>query len=237
MNMETFFKNHFDTKEISDENLRKFAEIHLQRMAAKNGGGEFTTMITDTTTAYNNYFGSITDEDVKFAVQQGLTIAVNNAVTNFKKAVSQKEGSVRGVFGKDAPEYQEFFPLGLTEYSQATLQDVEMLMNRMVTAANKYTVELGAALETEFQGYLTTFTTARAAQLLKIGEVKDSKTDTSFKRDVVEIELMKNVHLIGAMFVGDVNTCMDFFDQSFVRNSNGGGGSEEEEVPEEPETP
>jgi len=31
MNMETFFKNHFNTKEISDDNIRKFTEIHLQR--------------------------------------------------------------------------------------------------------------------------------------------------------------------------------------------------------------
>jgi len=230
INMETFFKNHFNTKEISDENLRKFAEIHLQRMAAKNGGGAFTTMITDTTTAYNNYFGSISDEDTKFAVQQGLTIAVNNSVENFKKAASQKEGLVRATFGKDSPQYQEFFPLGVTEYSKATLQNVEMLMNRFVTAAGKYTVELGAALETEFQGYLTAFTTARASQLLKIGEVADSKTDTSFKRDDVENELMKNVHLIGAMYVGDINTCMDFFDQSFVRDRK-------ESEDEEPATP
>ena len=226
MNMETFFKNHFNTKEISDENLRKFAEIHLQRMSAKNGGGAFTTMITDTTTAYTNYFGSINDEDTKFAVQQGLTIAMNNAVENFKKAVSQKEGLVRATFGKDAPEYQEFFPLGVTEYSKATLQNVEMLMQRFVDAANRFTVELGATLATEFQGYLTAFRTARTSQLLKIGEVVDSKTDTSFKRDDVENELMKNVHLIGAMFVGDINTCMDFFDQSFVRDSK---ESEDEE--------
>ena len=230
MNMETFFKNHFNTKEISDENLRKFAEIHLQRMSAKNGGGEFTTMITDTTTAYNNYFGSISDEDTKFAVQQGLTIAVNNSMENFKKAVSQKEGLVRATFGKDAPQYQEFFPLGVTEYSKATLQNVEMLMQRFVDAATRFTVELGAALATEFQGYLTTYQTARASQLLKIGEVADSKTDTSFKRDVVENELMKNVHLIGAMYVGDINTCMDFFDQSFVRDPK-------ESEDEEPATP
>jgi len=231
INMETFFKNHFNTDRISDENLRKFAEIHLQRMAAKNGGGAFTTMITDTTTAYGNYFGSINDEDTKFAVQQGLTIAMNNAVENFKKAISQKEGLVRGHFGKDSKEYQEFFPLGVTEYSKATLQNVEMLMQRFADAANRYTVELGAALATEFQGYLTAYQTARASQLLKIGEVVDSKTDTSFKRDDVENELMKNVHLIGAMYVGDINTCMDFFDQSFVRDSSNGGDDEEPVTP------
>ncbi len=106
-----------------------------------------------------------------------------------------------------------------------------MLMNRFVTAAGKYTVELGAALQTEFQGYLTAYTAARTSQLLKLGEVADSKTDTSFKRDDLENELMKNVHLIGAMYVGDINTCMDFFDQSFVRDSSGGNEDEEPVTP------
>ena len=40
---------------------------------------------------------------------------------------------------------------------------------------------------------------------------------------------MKNVHLIAAKFVGDVNRCMDFFDQSFVRDSS--NDEDEEPVP------
>jgi hypothetical protein len=188
-------------------------------------------MITDTTTAYTNYFGSMTDEDTKFAVQQGLTIAVENAVDNFKKAVSQKEGIVRGNFGKTSTVYQEFFPLGVTEYSKANLANIEMLMTRFVNASNAHVAELGIPFITEFQGYLTAFTSARASQLQKIGEVVDLKTDTSFKRDDVENELMKNVHLIGAMYIGDINTCMDFFDQSFVRDGSNGGGEEEPQPP------
>ena len=57
-------------------------------------------------------------------------------------------------------------------------------------------------------------------------QIVDLNTDTSFKRDDVEVALIKNVHLIGAMYVGDINTCIDFFDQSFVRDSNGGDDEE-----------
>ena len=228
--LETFFKNHFDTDKISDDNLRKFSEVHLQRLAAKNTGGEFTQTITDTTDAYNLYFGKINDEDTKFAVQQGLTIAVNNAITNFKAAVSRRAGLVLSAFGKESPQYQEFFPLGLTEYSGATMQNVETLMNRMVTSSTKYSAQLTPAVSTEFQGFLTTYTTARAAQLLKIGEVTDAKSSTNQNRDVVEVQLMKNVLSIASMFVGKVNECVDFFDQSFIRDGNG----EEEELPPTP---
>ena len=40
MNLETFFKNHFNTSKISDDNIRKFTEIHLQRTSANNDGEE-----------------------------------------------------------------------------------------------------------------------------------------------------------------------------------------------------
>ena len=231
INLTTFFKNHFDTKEISDDNMKKFTEVHLQRLVANNTGGEFTTMVTDTTTAYTDYYGSMTDEDTKFAIQQGLTITMNNAVEAFKKAVSQKEGLVRGNFGKDSHEYQEFFPLGVTEYTKATLANIEMLMDRFIAAANNYVGTLGIPFLTEFQDYKNIYQSARDSQLQKIGEVAESKTDTSVKRDSLENELMKNVHLIASMFIGDVNRCMDFFDQSFIRDSSSNNGSEEPPTP------
>ena len=84
------------------------------------------------------------------------------------------------------------------------------------------------------ENYLTDFKAARKAQLEKIGEVSAQKSTTSTIRDGIENELMKNVHLIASMFIGDVERCMDFFDQSFIRSN---GKDEEEETPEEPANP
>ena len=234
MDLKRLFKNRFDTKEISDDNLRKFAEIHLERLSANNTAAQFTAMITATTTAYQNYFGAMTNEDTKFAIQQGLTITMKNIVDGFKKSVSQKEGIIRGNFGKESGEYQEFFPLGLTEYSNATLANIELLMKRMATSSATHSATLGMALVGDFEATLAAFQNARQAQLIKIGEVAESKTGTSTKRDGIENELMKNVHLIASMFIGDVERCMDFFDQSFVRSS---GKDDEEETPTEPTPP
>jgi len=46
------------------------------------------------------------------------------------------------------------------------------------------------------------------------------------------LPLMKNVRLIGAMFVGDVNRRMDFFDQGCVRYKN--NNEDEDLVPPTP---
>jgi hypothetical protein len=231
MDLKRLFKNHFDTKEISDDNLKKFAEVHLERLSANNGTAQFTTMITATTAAYTAYFGAMTNEDTKFAIQQGLTVTMNNIFENFKKFVSRKAGTIQGQFGKESPEYQEFFPLGLTEYSNATLANIETLMSRFVAAAERHSAELGANIQTDAETFLTNYKAARKAQLEKIGEVSAQKSTTSTSRDGIENELMRNVHLIASMFIGNVDRCMDFFDQSFIRGSE---TDEEEEPPTPP---
>ena len=104
----------------------------------------------------------------------------------------------------------------------------------MVNAANAHVAELGIPFVTDAQNYRTVFTSARQAQLSKIGEVKDLKADAVTTRDSLENELMKNVHLIAAMYIGDVDRCMVFFDQSFIHNGSNGGDEEEEPTPPTP---
>jgi len=219
INLSTFFKVHFNNNKISDNNLKKFTEIHLQRLAAKNGGGQYTTMITDTTTAYTNYFGKMTNEDTKFAIQQGMTFTMNNVVKSFKETVSQKEGTIRGQWGVQSAEYQEFFPLGVTEYSNGILANMELLMTRFADAATLHQAQLGAPFVNTFTGLKTSFINARQAQLLKIGEVTDAKTETSQNRDLLEIQLMKNVLNLAIEYLGNEAEGLDFFDQSFIRDN------------------
>ncbi|MBK7499660.1 MAG: hypothetical protein IPI19_11280, partial [Ignavibacteriales bacterium] len=228
MDLRRLFKNHFDTKEISDDNMKKFAEVHLERLSANNGTAQFTAMITSTTAAYTAYFGSITNEDTKFAIQQGLTVTMNNIVENFKNFASQKEGIVFGNFSKTSAEYQEFYPNGVSEYRQANLANIETLMTRFFAAAERHNAALGSAMQSDAENFLTDFKAARKAQLEKIGEVSAQKSTTSTNSDGIENELMKNVHLIASMFIGDVERCMDFFDQSFIRGSE---TADEEEEP------
>jgi hypothetical protein len=219
INLYSVFQNFFDTKEISDDNLKKFTQDHIQRMTANNGGGTFTALITETTNVYLGYFGNITDTDTALAMQQALTLTVDTIMHNFKASASQKEGLVRSTYGKDSPTYQEFYPHGITEYSNATKANIETLMNRMVVAATAHEVDLGAPFKTLFANYQTNYTTARNAQLGKMAQVSTERTEIHATRDIVEIQLCKNLHFVGYTFPGDPDRCMDFFDQSIIRPS------------------
>lgn len=219
INLQTLFVNFFNTDRISDDNLKKFAQDHIQRLTNNNGSGMFTTMLTDTNNAYTSYFGKITDKDLAFAVQQSLTLSADNLMETFKSSVSQKEGLIRSTYGKDSPVYQEFFPLGLSEYGQATKANIETLMTRMVNSATAHIADLGLPFKTLFADIKNNYIAARTAQLAKISQVSTTRTDTHTTRDVIEVQLCKNLHFIGFTFPGNADRCMDFFDQSIIRPS------------------
>ena len=127
---QVFFKNHFNTKEISDVKLQSFAEFHIQGLLANNPGGIYDLLISETTLAYTNYFGSITDKATAIAIRKGKTVAMQDAMLIFKTFVSRQEGLVRSKWSVDSAEYQEFYPHGIYEYTKATLATIEIIMVR-----------------------------------------------------------------------------------------------------------
>ena len=218
LNLNILFKNHFSSRLISDNSIRKFAEVHLQRLSANNSGGEFTQTITDTQNVFDSYFGSMNDEDQNFAVQQGLTISVTKVLNEFKQFISSSEGLVRAQFGKKSAEYQEFFPNKMKEYWHLNLANAEKVMERFYNVAGKHNNVFGDSIKNLAQTLLTEFTEARSNQLKKKGEVAEKKSSTRERRKNLELQLIKNLHYIGYLYPGNINRCNDFFDQSFLRS-------------------
>lgn len=223
MDFKKFFENHFATaknQHISDVEMKNFSQDGIGRITANNGGGLFTTMLNDTVTAHTGYFGAITDKDIKLAVQQSLTTSKDNIVKTFKTTVQEKSGTIQGAFtgGKKSPEWQEFFPLGLTEYTNATMGNIEILINRMVTASNAHIAELGAAFAGIFTSIQSNYNTARNLQINKKGEVGVALEAIDTNRLPLELQWCKNLHFIGFTYPGNPELCATFFDQSLLKN-------------------
>lgn len=220
LDLSLLFKNHFGTRLISDNNIRKFSEIHLQRLIANNSEGMMDQIIAETQNAYDQYFGSIKEEDQSFAVQQGLTISVYKVLHEFKRFVSSTEGLIRAQFGKKSEEYKEFIPYGLKEYWHLNLTKAESAMKRFYNATEKYKAVFGDSLKNLAQSLLAEFREARQNQLNKKGDVSKKKVTTRNNRRALEIQLMKNLHYVGYLYPDDENKYKVFFDQSFLRKKS-----------------
>lgn len=217
MDLKRYFDNNFDDREISDDELKTFAEDHLRRLANNNQNDQFGPLLTATTTAYTDFFGDISDEATHTAVREGLTLRVNETFQAFMALVRRREGAVRSQYGKDSAEYEEFFPQGLTEYTVADMGNAERLMNRFVDTADAHKTELGQAFHDEFVALRDAFTTARQAQLGKKSAVSGAKSDAKAARKVLTKQLMVNLLTIAAKNVGEPDKAAVYFDQSIIR--------------------
>lgn len=229
LDLRTFFKNHFNTREVSDDNLRKFVEDHLNRMVANNATGLYSQIIQDTQNLYDSFNTFIKQEDQTFTSQQGKTMLTDKILADFIALVSRREGTVRAEFGKDSPEYQEFFPMGLNEYHQVSKANAEMLMERMRNKGILYINNVGQGFVTAFSTILTDFLAARNTQLQVMGEVDTLKSNAAQARQALSVQLMKNLLFIAMQFVGEIDRTDDFFSQEMIRRkvSNENGSNKE----------
>lgn len=220
LDLRNFFKNHFDSTLVSDDNLRKFAEDHIQRLTSNNTNGQYQQLLNDIQPLYNDFNTIIKKEDQTYSQQQGKTMTTDNILSDFVQMVSRKEGAVRSEYGKDSAEYQEFFPSGLSEYHQVSKANAEMLMERMRNAGQNYVGTLGTNFVTIFDTFLTDYIAARQAQLQTIAKVGSLKSDAESSREKLTKQLMRNLLIISADFIGHPDRLDDYFDQSIVRRPN-----------------
>ncbi len=211
-----FFQLVLNDPRIAREKKRKFIEDHLQRLAANNTANQYDLLINAMEAAYDAYFGKLTDRDTLFAIQQSRTQSMNNVKKLFIDTVQQREGLIRNFFNDTSPQYQEFFPNGLTEYDNSTLQNVETLMTRMVTACTNHQLVLGLPVVAEFTAIKNNFLLARGAQLVKKGEVTDKSAEIETAEVAVNRQFQINLLTLALEFLGDAEG-LKFFDESIVR--------------------
>lgn len=236
LNFDNFFRNHFDNVEISDDELNQYSMEHVQLLAPLS---QYGGLVTATMTAYDGYFGAISNEAIKANIQKSLTAAMNGTFEEFKSLVSQHEGAVRSTWGEGTPNYLRFYPLGITEYRNANLENIDEKMTRYEQALTDLGSNLPQAVVDAFvlpagpgvtEGVILRFRSARAAQLAAKGETAAGKSAAHTSRDVLEIQLMRNLFTVALDAVDQDDTqkanLRALFPQHLVKDTppaSGGG--------------
>jgi len=219
INLETFFRNHFDTQFISDDKMDLFSQDHIARLKTNNPENIYDTVITNTERAYDDYFSSKTSESVSAAQKEAATINVEKYAKEFADLISMKEGIIRGTWGKESAQYQEFYPHGITEYTKAIRATMNELMDRYLQAATKYAAELPANFIDLFTAIINNYKTSRDLQLGKMGNVAGDKLETAQNRDILETQLMSNVLVIANNNIGNTDVMKVYFTQRYIERS------------------
>jgi hypothetical protein len=153
-NFEIFFRPSLIGIKVGRDKQLKFYGDSLNRLKQNvTNGAPFGDLVAPTETAYTNLRDNRADANSSYAQQQGKTITVDNVIATFKTTVSKREAAVRVNLDKETAGYQEFFPLGLTQYSKITKATAYTLMSQFIVAAQNNVSVAGQALLDEFTPY------------------------------------------------------------------------------------
>lgn len=216
-----FSLNIFGSKEISDLKLRKFTENHLRRLQKNNPCGIYNSQIIELISIYTEFFGEFEDENTRETLINGATSALETDMNAFKETVIKKEIIIRRIFGSDNPIYQEFYPYGIDEYKNATLENIEMLMTRITDTAKKYETNIGLKLTSQFINLKNEFDSTRATQFILINVITGRKNASIKSRKIIETQLIKNLLIIALNNIDNPDAVNIYFDRVFINKRNG----------------
>jgi hypothetical protein len=214
--LEMFFVNVYLKLKVANVKLYKFASDHLQRLVGDPDPGRFAAIIDPLKTALDNYSAAFMGKDTSQSMRQSHTKAINQLVARFKAKVRQFEGAVISQWGIDAPEYQQFFPAGRTEYTRCSKGTIETLLNRLITACNAHAADLGATYLAEFTDMLAVYVAARDAQVATKGNVSVSSVMVAELRAALCRQLFLNTLFLANLFVDNLAEGKAYFDFSLL---------------------
>ena len=215
LNPEKLIEDLFDTPKLADYNLRGFTEDMLQRLSlpVNNPGGIYSQLITDTSAKYTAFFGLMTDAATKKAVSEGLTVTMNTTKGLMLAYMSDLEGLVRFRFTATSAIYQEFYPQGMTEYHDANLTQLPMLIQRFQNAA---TAHLTPAETGVLTARINAFTAARAAQTSVFAEVETLQIGRRADRKLLTLQLTTNMLTIALNNIENPDNYSSYYNPSYL---------------------
>ncbi len=208
----------FDDKELSDADLRSFAEDHLVRLSQpeNNPGGIYSVLITDTTTKYTAYYGKITSEAAKKAIAEGTTATRNQERKVTEEKISQLQGLVKYKFGETSGIYQEFYPLGMDEYYQAREGEIGTKFDRFVIAAGIHLAAEYPAEVSAITSMVTGFHNAYTARETAMAQVDAVGTGKHADRKALTIQLTFNFLTIATNNIGNPDRFDDYYNPEYL---------------------
>ncbi len=169
----------FKEKNLSDGSLRAFADEFLIRLSnpENNPGGIYNNLLMDTTTLYQNYYGTLVTQLTEKANSKGVTITVNDAFDAVIEKLSALQGLIKFLFSEGSGVYQEFFPQGMKQYHHVSLSRAETLFIRFRAIATIHLLSTHPAEVAELNTRITNYVNAWQ-QKETLGGVIDASTTT-----------------------------------------------------------
>jgi len=211
-----YFAILFMNKNISRQLLKDFTADHIARLTTNNPGGIFATILTNITNAYNSYFGDLDAEALKQRLQEGKTIAMDNTHIALTALISKNAGLIAYKYGDGSEIYQQFYPQGVTKFSEDDLPTLETDAAAYKEVLAIHSADFTTDFVDEYNDTFQAYKDARVAQHQAFGAVAGERNDVITTKAGVCRQLTINLLTIALQFIGDEAKADVYFDQGMI---------------------
>ena len=211
-----YFEIAFDAPAISDDALRAFTGDHLAKLIAQNDTGTYDLLVAATATALSGFHGKVADESTAAAIRKSRTSATNVLMDEIKGKWSRREGKIRDTFEDGTPTYLAFYPQGVTEYRNASMEEMATLLTRYASLAAEHTAELSQPFADEWASYKTRWSKVRGDQITQKATTTGAADESHTARTTLEHQLQTNLLTIAIQNLGHPEREPFYFQQSLL---------------------
>jgi hypothetical protein len=215
------FAEHFFTipsylERAGDLRLLWFANDHRAKLAANNPGGLYDVDLAAIDEAIGGFTESCREEDTRVNLRQAKTESLDDWKAEAMDFLSITKGLITYAFRENPPACERFYPHGMTEYRDATREELDLLLQRFLDVVQEYAAVLPPDVLTDIARIRAGYGEALSAQVAQKGEVSESRLSSSVSRITLEDQLMKNLHDIARNNLRRPKIVRVYFDLSIV---------------------
>jgi len=224
--------NPFLADGISNANYNQISSTHIERLTVNIPDTAnmiygvpvptiFDTMITSTQTCYNAWKASTDLNATQKSLKEGKTISVDGSMKDMKSFISTKEGVIADKFHPGTAVYEEFFPLGLSEYSSIRKKNADKILKRFITTLEAHKDSFDASMLTEANDKYNLYLSLRKTQLQTISKVKEEKITSDDSRYALAMQLYRNLLTLLLIYAEEPEKAAVYFDESILKKKSG----------------
>jgi hypothetical protein len=220
MKYQTLITDKFKSNDFSRNELDLFAAKLIAN--AQNNSNSVLPKAEESllVTAHQNFKANKSTLTTESGLNKGGTITREDAYDDALDFIRRKEGLIKDTFGKGTAEYVNFYPQGLTEYNQATVEGMKDLLARFVTIGKKHVGELGQPFVDQATALQDAYANARDSQVEGQSTNKSAQTILRESRKVLTMQLTRCLHLIAAYTIENPLAYNSYFDWDLLEVDN-----------------
>lgn len=195
-----YLEDPFNDDNVSANNMASFTTDSIQRMIANNPGGVLNARIAATSTAFDAFDASITDDTVRKAVRKNRKQAKNDTKASLPLAVKNILVKVEAKLGANTPVLVEFCPDPPSAFTRYRDDEVDNKLGVIVAGAEANLAQTGQEVLDEAQQLLATWMAVYNASEESTGAQTVTIEQKRAARAALNAELFENLRVFMGMF-------------------------------------